>query len=1092
MPRSDAVRALRGVLLAAVSGTLLLGCVDGVGQGEGPLTSADPAYEDLRVDRDEGWFGRQLRVYRTYPHLDRATELEREGRLEAASREMERYLELDPADLRARAYHMSLLARLGRHEEAGRAADRILEARPEFVPALLHRAVARAATGRPGAAVDDYRSVAESAAADAADRRRALREWAELEIGRGQPERALEPLSRLQELEHAPRRSFRMGTIRRQAGRLDSAAADFADAAERAGSDSLRVRALAALAGVEEERSDPDAARAALDRALAVLPAADSLRLARARLSLRAGDPASAAGDLETLLRSDRELPAPEAEIRGELATAHDRAGRPAEAARALVRPGEAPSDPEVGLRAAGLWERAERPDSALRLAEEAAATAGGATAAEASERAGHLRFDRGEYRAAARSFEDALEERPDDPDLLAAAAGAWLEAGETETAVETYRRALRLAEEDGETPPSDAGGDSLALRLGEALTRADRRGEAREHYRRTRSAAAEGSDLRREAGRRLANLEAEAGRWGRAAELYLEAAADDPSALLAAAESFRAAGQPGRAAELYGRYLEEWPQGAEPAGGASRAEVLRRRGVSLYEADRPDEAVEPLRRAADEEPRARTSLYLARSLAAAGDTAGAVRRMAAALENGGLDPEQATAARVELGHLQRASGRPDEAVALWRRALDEGADPALRLQLARALLESERPEEALRALEEADDGRLTRGERVSRYELLAEARRRLGRAGDADALERAAALDSTSGRLRSLAYARLRAGEARAAARAFDAADRLGTTPVAARSDAAYAHLRAGDEEAAARWLRAAIDGLVARDTLAPAPAEAGDEPGESSAARLERLRRLHAELTRTASGGAYLSFRSDDGSGTTAPGGLAGGALPSQGGVDAAWRLPWVGYRDGRTAEAFARLLWGMEPGTLRFQESSYQASVGLQYRPFSSLGLVLSGERLIGIGDAARDTWLGRARWSWSTGVDPVCADDPVHYGTAYADAAWFSSGLSSAAAFGEVRQGVTLPLTGSTTLSPHAAGYLRWEDAGPGAGSYVEAGPGISLRSEIGGGRYRPYLGTAELLVQYRIGELLDPPAGTDGSMGGLVVTGVLRF
>lgn len=344
-----------------------------------------------------------------------------------------------------------------------------------------------------------------------------------------------------------------------------------------------------------------------------------------------------------------------------------------------------------------------------------------------------------------------------------------------------------------------------------------------------------------------------------------------------------------------------------------------------------------------------------------------------------------------------------------------------------------------------------------------------------AERFEAAVAVDSTADLLYALAYARLQAERPADAVAAFEAAHRRRPAEGGTIADVAWAHLRAGNEPEAAAWLRRAIDDHRARG----APAE-----------ELERLRRTYGHVTRRVGGGAYLSWR-DDGA-ATVPGGVAGGTLPSQAGLDVSWRPPGVGYDRGRILEGYARLLWGLEPGSLRFDDDSYQGGVGVRYKPLADLNLFVSGERLFSVGAAARDAWMARVQVSDSRGVAPLPGAEVGHYSTLYGDAAWFSGAGPDAALFGEVRQGVSVPLGRGLRLAPHVAGYARWEEGDVPGGTYLEGGPGLAVRVELGSPRYRARVAAFELLVQYRWTDLADPGPGGGSSQDGPVVTGVLRF
>ncbi len=85
------------------------------GQGKAPPGQA-PYLDQLNVEREENWIQSEWRKLTSFRYLDRAFELMRAGRLAEAKTEFERYLERDPADLRARADYLSLLYRIKDYE----------------------------------------------------------------------------------------------------------------------------------------------------------------------------------------------------------------------------------------------------------------------------------------------------------------------------------------------------------------------------------------------------------------------------------------------------------------------------------------------------------------------------------------------------------------------------------------------------------------------------------------------------------------------------------------------------------------------------------------------------------------------------------------------------------------------------------------------------------------------------------------------------------------------------------------------------------------------------------------------------------------
>src|SRR5438128_11302438 len=70
-------------------------------------------YQDqLHVQREENWLQQQIRIFRTYPHLDHAYRLIDSNHLSEARAEWEAALAVDPRDPQARLTYVMLLHRL--------------------------------------------------------------------------------------------------------------------------------------------------------------------------------------------------------------------------------------------------------------------------------------------------------------------------------------------------------------------------------------------------------------------------------------------------------------------------------------------------------------------------------------------------------------------------------------------------------------------------------------------------------------------------------------------------------------------------------------------------------------------------------------------------------------------------------------------------------------------------------------------------------------------------------------------------------------------------------------------------------------------
>src|SRR5438309_2160282 len=151
----------------------------------------------LEVVRDEGWLQREIRRFRTYPHLDRAYRMIAAGELEQAKREFATYLSIDPRDLEVRFRYLVLLHRLNAHAELIREADALLRERPGFAPALLYRALANHARSDDAEAIRDFRAVAEVQGARVEHQTLALAMIVDLATAHGAAEEALAAADRL-------------------------------------------------------------------------------------------------------------------------------------------------------------------------------------------------------------------------------------------------------------------------------------------------------------------------------------------------------------------------------------------------------------------------------------------------------------------------------------------------------------------------------------------------------------------------------------------------------------------------------------------------------------------------------------------------------------------------------------------------------------------------------------------------------------------------------------------------------------------------------------------------------------------------------
>ncbi len=213
------------------------------------------------------------------------------------------------------------------------------------------------------------------------------------------------------------------------------------------------------------------------------------------------------------------------------------------------------------------------------------------------------------------------------------------------------------------------------------------------------------------------------------------------------------------------------------------------------------------------------------------------------------------------------------------------------------------------------------------------------------------------------------------------------------------------------------------------------------------------------------------------------AGGSLTqSQAGVEVAWRPPHIGYRDGRTFEAFSRLLWGLDGSSLRFRDETYQAGIGVKYKPLATQNIVLAAERLISVGDQARDDWMLRSAYSWDKGYGLQPGKDHWPFMTFYVDGALIRPTNPDIFAASDIRTGYSFLISGNQAplliATPHivTTGVVQKDPAG--TTTLLEAGPGVSVKLWLQNGAHGAVRSSLDLILQYRV-KLAGNSAGKSG-------------
>ncbi|UCF36230.1 MAG: hypothetical protein JSU96_15605, partial [Acidobacteriota bacterium] len=204
-------------------------------------------------------------------------------------------------------------------------------------------------------------------------------------------------------------------------------------------------------------------------------------------------------------------------------------------------------------------------------------------------------------------------------------------------------------------------------------------------------------------------------------------------------------------------------------------------------------------------------------------------------------------------------------------------------------------------------------------------------------------------------------------------------------------------------------------------------------------------------------------------------------------------IGLRNQRVLQFFGRVLWDLYPGSFRFDNNSYQGSIGVRYKPFTTQNLVVGVEKLFRMGSNAVNSFLLRTLYSWSPSAVRHPALLSRSYTLSYLDAAYSVQTPSYLSFYGEMRQGVNLKLTDSLVLSPHVVADLRYLNHEVPWNSYYEIGGGASLRYFFNENEYETYRSDLELLLQYKRGRFWNDSHSSEREpFGGVTFSMLFHF
>lgn len=799
----------------------------------------------------------------------------------------------------------------------------------------------------------------------------------------------------------------------------------------------------------------------------------------------------------------------------------------------------------ELHYKLGMLYLKIERSEQALKHLEQAAqGDLPEAQQVAAWTQQGYIYYRLKRHREARQAFEKALALRPRETSLYLALGEACIQQGDFDSAVRYLEHALAL-QESPEAFRALALAHIKAGNVEQAIT------TCQEYLRKLPERQMAAPDILE----MLAFLEAEMGNWIEAAALYQEAfergGQANPMLLrqaaycLVTAERWEEARQvylrllalPGLPESLKGAtwedlgYLElrlnRYPQAIEAFQKALDfdRDTWRLRqdlALTLYRLERWEQALEQFRLALDRKRTAGGLAAIGRCYRALNKPGVAIHFFRLALEEPEtLEADERRQLYNELGYLYAREAEYAESAWAWQQSLVLKDDPAVRLHLSRMQRLQGSLEESRETLEGISLESLSAELQAAYLDELAEIDRSDGLLESArEKLAKAYAIEPTADRAyrlslicrelnrpdEAVAYGEeaLRrepdnieyavalscacsdAGQTQRAALLLEDALERDPERLPLYEDLAYLYMQQPDNEQAVYWFKRAIDN--ATPSLAALP-----EEKKELEQHLYRMRKEVATLNNRWDITAYLSYRTDAEQQVTTPVGTSGGGVSSQGGLEVAYQPPEIGFCDGRIFQLFARVLWNVEPDSLRFDEDSYQGGIGARYKPFKRHNLFFGGEKLFRIGDDADDNWLLRALYTWDDGYALKPGEEHWNYTLLYGDAAYFVGSPDYWAYYGEVRQGRTFNFDDCFLVTPHFVVDGRYQDRGSATGSYIEGGAGVSFRYLFNDTRYEIYRSSFEVLVHYKAGRFYHHTSEIeDDTFNGAIITGVLRF
>jgi tetratricopeptide (TPR) repeat protein len=1081
---------------------LLVPCADGQITETDHLSSNQTYLQQLQVSRQENWLSRNLREFRTFPHMDQAYRLMKAGKLQEARKELENYLAIDPGDLKARYTYLMLLAKIKDYPEVISQANLILQQKSTFVPALIYRGLAQQKIGQLRPALKDFQAVADNVEAQKEDKKFALNTAADLALREKDYSLALATLDKIDSDGRGYDYFLTQGYALEGLKRLPEAITSFNQAATITQNPEARRKAYLALGEAAKKAHDFASARQAYQLALEQDPKNSGLMRELGQLAYVQKDFAAAAGWLSqaqkiapeptnqefliNVWEAGKDYQAATKEIIKrlqetsnaqerynlyiKLGYTYNKRGRPAQAAEAFREALRIKKDVPTMTLLANTLEKSGRLAESFKIYQEIACR----------DPRGEIYFTLGDLASrlennsqALKHFSMAVQKHLPASQQLA----AYKQIGYISTLQQNYAQARRALQLAAELSPREinlyASLVDLCNKMGDlpsALAYQQKLVTLTRDYNCNNSQNIEN----------LGYLYAKLGRYQESVDAFEQAIA---------------AGQESAELRLNLGYLylklHNIPSGLENFQAslklAPKAETYLALGRCYKELNQPGVAV----------------YYLSKA-----------RSFLDALPR----PDQIDLLST-LGYLYAEEDQYSRATLCFSKSLQLHYDPVIALRLARMERLSGQSSQALLELQKIDPARLPAD---SKPLYLEEKAASLQNEGDLPAaveqLEKAAAISDTAslhyrlgllhGDLKqvdaaiqqfqeareldlrdnnyavALGYALLKKKNYSQAAALFEEVLSRDSDYLKLYEDLGYIYMKDCRNTKAVTWFKRAIDNRLLYSINSTAGAEELDQ-------KIYDFRKEITKMNHRWDFTVYLGYRSSKTQQVNVPGGLLGGSILANNGVELAYQPPVIGFRDERIFQGYVRVLWGNEPGSLSVNSDTFQGGAGLRYKPFKSQNFWLSGERLFKIGDQAMNDWLVRALYSWDNGYDLQYNRPRWNYSFIYGEGDYFFQGIW--AYYWELRQGITFNYRNKFLITPHFVADMRYQDPCNPASSYLEGGGGLSLKFLYNETHYEINRSSFELLVYYKFGRFINQGVSINGNgYNGVTVLAVNRF